>query len=519
MLTKDTLITGEETRNRLINGIWKCRNAVGGTMGTGGANSILEAMEMPGHRVTNDGATILDAIRLADPVEEMGRKILLEAVSRSNKASGDGSSTTTVLTAAILEEGMKHITEASPMEIKTSLEACIPLIEESIKKQKREISVDELAPVAAISAEDETIGAKIQEIYQYIGRKGIVHWDVSKTGEDYYTIGTGITVEGAGYVSPYMCDVDTNGNPTNSIRLNSPKVLVLRQKIASAEEFNTLASGLNNKGIKELVVFCDDIDPLVIPSLVMTRMQRGFRIIVIKLPTYFKDEWFVDLAKASGATLVDAGAGMALKDATMEHLGTFGNIIVTKEDTYIDGIADLTEYTKALEEEATEASLLRSARLNTKTARYYVGGLSDSAISHRRYKVEDAIAAAYHALNGGIVAGGGVAISQAVNDLDDKTVGEKILRQALYAPLNQIAKNAGIEPYIGFTNNKGKDTRTKETVDMFEAHITDPATIVLNSVKNAISVAASVLTCNTLVLLPRESVDNSSVGMNTSVNM
>jgi len=163
---KDNLHTGEEARNKLISGIRKVADAVGGTMGTGGANSVIEMIESPGHLVTNDGFTIASSIRFSDPIEEMGRKILMEAISRANKASGDGSSTTTVLTAAILEEGIKHLKDASPMEIKRSLDACIPLIEESIKKQKREITVDDVGKVASISAEDESIGALIQEIYQ-----------------------------------------------------------------------------------------------------------------------------------------------------------------------------------------------------------------------------------------------------------------------------------------------------------------------------------------------------------------
>lgn len=481
-MKNDTLYTGEEARSRLISGIRKVRDAVGGTMGTSGANAIVEAMEHPFHGVTNDGYTIASKIRLADPIEELGRQILVEAIERSNKASGDGSSTTTVLTAAILEEGLKHLDSASPMEIKRELEACIPLIEESLLSQRKMIEPDEVGQVATISAEDATIGSRIQEIYKEIGKEGIIHWDVSKTGEDYHTIGTGITVEGAGYVSPYMCDADASGQNTNRIRLAKPQVLVLKQKISSAADFESLATQLNAKNVKDLVVFADEIDPLVIPQLVMTRMQRGFRIIVVKLPTYFKDEWFTDLALASGATLIDASAGMSLKDAKIEHLGQFDNITITKDDTYVDGVQDLSEHIKALQDEATELSMHRAARLNTKTARYFVGALSDSALYYRRLKVEDAIAAAYHALNSGIVVGGGIALASI-------RVENPILKEALLAPFLQITGNMG-------------EVYTAE--DMEERHVFDPYQIVLNSVKNAISVAATVLTAKSIVLLPRE---------------
>lgn len=484
MLKHDTLITGEEARHRLSQGIWKCRNAVGGTMGSAGANSILETLESPNHRLTNDGATILEAIRLADPIEEMGRKILLEAVSRSNKASGDGSSTATVLTAAILEEGMKHLSEASPMDIKRSLEACIPLIEDSINKQKRDITVSEVGSVAAISAEDEHIGAKIQEIYEQIGKEGIIYWDISKTAEDHYTIGTGITVEGATYISPYMCDADDKGANTGYARLKNPKILLLKQKVTNAEDFASLGAHLAKQGCTDLVIFADEVDPLVIPPLVMTRMQRGFRFLVIKMPVLWRDAWYEDLSKATGATIIDSSAGLFLKDAKEEHLGTCSHLVVSKDETNLDGIKDVSEHIADLGKMDDETSKLRAARLNTKTARYFVGGLSDSAISHRRYKVEDAIAAAHHALKSGIVVGGGWALANAAEAIDNT-----ILKAALLAPLEQISTNM----------NK------KYSAAMMEMEkIYDPAQIVINAAKNAISVAASILTANTLVLLPRE---------------
>lgn len=488
MLTNDTLYTGEEARSKLMSGIRKCAEAVGSTMGTGGSNSLIEAMQTPGHLATNDGATVLEAIRLADPIEEMGRKILLEAVSRANKNSGDGSSTTCVLTEAILKEGQSFLSETSPMEIKRSLEASIPLIEESINKQKRDITVDEVGKVAAISAEDEEIGAKIQEIYQQIGKGGIIHWDISKLPEDSYTIGHGITVEGAGFYSPYMCDATESGQSTNQIRLKNPKILVTKQKISSASDFETIGAALHAKDIKELVVFCDEVDPLVMPDLVMTRMQRGFRFVLVKMPVLWRDQWYEDLSLASGATLIDPTAGLSLRTTTMEHLGTFDHITVTKDDTFIDGIQDLSQHIQALEEEGTDDAKNRATRLNTKTARYFVGAHSESALSYRRLKVEDAISAAWHALNGGIVIGGGFALAYAAKSLA-LGVGASILRTALFAPSLQIEKNMGCM----------LDDKKLE-----EEGVYDPATIVLNAAKNAISVAASILTTNTLVLLPRE---------------
>ena len=203
---KDNLYINKSAQKKLISGIKKCRDAIGSTMGSGGSNGLLEAIENPGYLHTNDGITLLEGIHLADPLEDMGRKILLESVSRANKQSGDGSSTTTVLTAALIEEGSKF-SFTNPMTIKRSLERCVPEIEKIIASLTREITIDEVGQVAAISAEDKEIGRIIQEIYQEIGKDGIIHWDISKTYEDHYTLGKGITVEGAGFASPYMAPV------------------------------------------------------------------------------------------------------------------------------------------------------------------------------------------------------------------------------------------------------------------------------------------------------------------------
>lgn len=484
----DTLYVGEEAREKLASGIAKAARAVGSTMGTGGSNGVIEAVENPGYLLTNDGWSLLNSMRFADPIEEIGRKMLVEAVSRANKQSGDGSSTTTVLTNAIIEEGRKFIGEKSPMELKRSLEACVEHIEASLNEQKREITVDEVGQVAAISAEDPQIGATIQEIYKEIGKEGIIHWDISKTAEDSYKIGTGITVEGAKYYSPYMCDADESGNSTGQIRIQNPKILLTKQKISSASEFNDLFQALYNKEVRDIVVFCDEIEPLVVPDLIKTRAMRGFRTVLVKMPTIYKDVWYEDLASASGAKIVDPIGGFPMKHAKVEDLGTFGNITITKDDTYIDGIKDLSARIDELKQDGSDDALIRAARLNTKTARYYVGAQSDAALSYRRLKVEDAISAAYQALHGGIVIGGGLALVKAAEKLDNP-----VLTKALTAPHEQIKKNMG----ASFSDK-----------DMEDAQVYDPAPVVLNAVKNAISVAASALTANTVITFPR--VDNLS---------
>lgn len=507
-----------DARDRLSSGIEKIAKAVGSTMGTGGSNAVIEALESPGHLLTNDGYTIASSILLGDPIEDMGRKMLVEAISRANKASGDGSSTTCVLTAAMIREGIKRSADAHPMDIKREMEACLPLIEASLESQSRKIvtgqgefDVKLLEQVATVSSEDPEIGARIAEIYGQIGPKGLVHWDISKTASDSYTIGSGITVEGASFFSPYMCDATETGQNTNQIRVKNPRILITRQKIATASDFNEIAAALNAKEIKDLIVFAEDIDPLAVPDLIKTRMVRGFRIAVVKMPVLWKDWWYEDLAKATGATVVDPAAGLPMKLLKESHLGTCGNIVVTKDDTFLDGIADVSAHVASLEAEATDDARLRASRLNTKTARYFVGAQSDSALSYRRLKVEDAISAAYQALQGGIVAGGGSALRNAVDYLPD-TIGASVLKHSLVAPALQIMANAGVTGDDTTSSmiegaEYGYDTKAREVVDMFAAGIIDPKTVVLNAVRNAISVSATVITAPTIVTLPREAED------------
>lgn len=502
-MNNDNLFGGEEAVTRLEAGIKKIADAVGSTMGTKGSNAVIEVIESPGHLLTNDGFTIANSIVLSDPIEDMGRKILLESINRANKLSGDGSSTTCVLTAAILAEGRAHMDEASPMEIKRSLEECIPLVANALAAQTRHIEVTEVGKVATISAEDESIGKTIQEIYEKIGKSGIIYWDISKVATDSYTLGSGITIEGAGYASPYMCDANESGQNTNQIRITKPRILLCKQKITSAADFNDLAQALYTKDIRDVVVFCDDFDPMVIPDLVKTRMVRGFRIILVKMPMIWRDEWYEDLALASDTFVVDPALGLRLKDMTPDKLGTVGNITITKDDTFIDGIEDLTTHIAQLIAQNFDETKNRAIRLNTKTARYFVGAESDSALGYRRLKVEDAISSAWQALNGGVVAGGGSALASI--ELPN-TVGGDILMKALNAPAAQIARNAGFpEMNIGpdYMADMGFDTESREFVNMFDAGIVDPANTVLNAVKNAISVAAAVLTATTVVTHPQ----------------
>lgn len=515
-MAKDNLYTAEESREKLMSGIKRSSDIVAITMGTSGSNSILEDIRTPGYMVSNDGASILERIRFADPLEEMGRKILIEAVGRANKASGDGSSTASVLTAAILEEGMKHIGETAPMEIKRSLEACIPIIEESLKAQKKEL-VDKdrnidfklLEQTATISAEDETIGKMIAEIYKHIGKDGIINWEPSKDTNDSYTVGTGIKIDGATYASRYMCDQLPSGEYTYQATIENPLVLLAKSKITSQSEMEKLIGELMNSGKKDLVIFCDEMDSPILNSFILARAPQtlGIRFLVIKVPTVFNDVWWEDLEKASGGRIISPSSGIQMRDAKMEFLGKFGKITVNRDDTFIDGIEDISKHIMALKVDGTDESLARVARLNTNTARYYVGAHSESGLAYRRLKVEDAINSAWSAMQNGILPGGGLALLNASGeDTLPSTVGGKILQRALSTPAEQIVKNAGfnVEETLDLMGDEeGFDSRSGKIVGMVEDGIVDSFDVVLGAVKNAIGVASGILTCGSVVLLPR----------------
>lgn len=499
---KDNVYTGDEARAKLMVGVNVVADAVKGTLGAGGYNALLQDPRPPYSIATNDGVSVARSIYLADPVENIGANLMKEIGQKSDKDGGDGTTTSITLAQAILQGGLSAT--ASPMEVKRSLEECLPIIIKSIDAQTKEITVDDVGRVATISSENEDMGRLIQEVYTKIGKDGILYTDISKTAEDYYTLGKGVKVEDAALASAYMADTDNAGNFVKTSAIKNPQILLTKQRISSAMEINTIVTELYNKGIKELVIFCDEIEATVIPDLVMTRAKSGFRTVVIRMPVLWKDHWFEDLALLTGATVVDPVQGVGFKELKSFHLGTCDSILADKTDTYLEGTRDIAEYIAKLDA-GDDEDKLRAARLNTKSARLFVGAPTESALSYKRLKLEDARNAAYQALHGGVVAGGGVALRNAAKEMPD-TIGGNILREALVAPMHQIMTNA-IGEKVGKTivdePNVGFDAKTMDMVDMHEAGIIDPAKIVKNAITNAISVASVVLSTKVIVTLPQ----------------
>jgi chaperonin GroEL len=494
----DNLYTQQEAREKLMVGINKVAGAVRLTLGAGGANAILEADLSPQHRVTNDGVSVAKSIILADPVENIGANIIKEIANKADKESGDGTTTATVLAQAILNEGMK-LTD-SPMAIKRSLDECLPLIIKSIDAQKKLITVDEVGAVASISAEDESLGALIQEAYQNITASGIIELDNSNLPETFIEYSEGVRLRFAGYLGEYST------TEPGKAEYKKPAILISKEKITSVDQLTPIVKKLLDDDKEFLVLYVEDIDMSVASRLALTHInslmkgEKGLKTLIIKAPTLWKDWLYEDFSN-----------GKTFNNLLLSDLGTCEKIICTKDETKLIGTNDISEHIKELETrgEIDDQQLVRANWLNTKVAVIKLGANSDSELSYKRLKAIDAIAASKLALEDGVVPGGGVALRNAAMTMP-KTIGGDILRIALTAPIEQIMRNAtGLEASVRMYKNDepttmGFNAKTHDMVDMWDAQILDPALVVKNSIKNALSVASTVLTAQVVVTLNKQ---------------
>lgn len=492
---KTNVYMNHEARDNLMIGVNLVADAVKKTLGAKGTNAILQEPTYPFHIVTNDGISIAQKICSEHPVVQIGINIMREVADRANKDSGDGTTTAMTLAQAILKYAPQK-----GIQIMRELNACLPILDEAIDRQKKPISVDEVASVATISAESEELGKILQEIYQKIGKDGIVELDNSGTFETTYEIKEGIRLRNAGYFSPYMANTGTKAV------YSKPNILITKQRIATLSDIDPLFKKLSQAGINEAVLFVDDIDASVLSALAYTHVNGIFKTLVIKAPVLWKDWLFEDFAKVTGATIVEPASGVILKDVEIKHLGTCDKLITTREETTIVGIQDISQHIANLKEIKDDQTKLRLSWLTTQAATLKLGANSESELSYKRLKAEDARNAAYLALRDGVVAGGGVALIIAAKSLPN-TDGGNALKRALEAPLRQIIDNAGgvFDDTVQWgMGAKGYDARNGEVVDMWAAGIVDPATVVKNSVRNAISVAGTVLTADTVVVAPQQ---------------
>lgn len=496
-------LSKNSARSALMRGVYLVNDAVKSTIGPSGHDALLGAYEWPYSIATNDGASIAERITSSDPYEQMGVRLMQESIGRANKESGDGSTTTCVITAAILEEGMRHA-HANP-RFKEELNAILPTVLEKLDSLTEEVTIDDVWKVAAVSAQDEEMGKMIGEIYTQIGKDGVIDWDNSHSEDTSYIIRDGVELKNVTFAHRSLINADAKG-PVNDPRLgdriiiNNPYILITAEKINTAQQLNPYVDSLMRQGINELVVFCDEIEPIALAEIEAVSLGfnlrnpgeriKPFKIVVLRAPTLWKDWIYEDFSLMTGATVFGVGQSASFKGgSSLSWLGMCDKIVARRGGTDIIGTKDIRTHIETLKEASHDYRDFekRVEWLNSKTATVKMGARSEVELSNKRLKFDDARHAAKLALHGGVVAGGGFALKDIAETLPLDTIGGVIMRAALKAPYKQISANME------------RELTEKDIVD-----VKDPSSVVKNAVRAAVSVAGTVLDCETLLPLAHE---------------
>lgn len=489
-MQKSNVTIGKEALEGMMRGIKVATQAIRLSYGPKGVNATVEHEQYPYHVVANDAQTIIQAIQVDDPLEKQGLSFLKELSDKANKDSGDGRKTTCIIAEEILEQAIAS--DISGIELKRELDALIPFIESKIDEQKKNITEQDVEAVATIAGESVFIGKTLGDIYKRIGKDGIILPEASGTYETSFSIIDGVRFTGTGYLSPYMVrdeEARKDGRKETKAVYENPTILVTKRKIAHLNDINPLLETLQAQGKKDLVIFTDDMDSGVASIMVKAHQDKIINVLIIKAPVIFKNYVFEDFAKITGATIVEDATGINFANLEFKHLGSCGKITVDKDETTVVGIADISDHLAELKTEGSTESKYRLSYLQTKTAILKLGANNESELSYKRLKCEDAINASRLALKDGVVAGGGVCLWKVSKELPQKTMGDSIVRMALQGPLIQNLFNMRME--------------AKGEYD-FGPEVIDAAAVVKNAVRNAISLASTILTTGIVVTLPQK---------------
>ena len=515
---------GEDARKALCAGIDQLANTVKVTLGPKGRNVVL-SKKFGSPLITNDGVTIAKEIELKDEFENMGAQLVREVATKTNDAAGDGTTTATVLAQAFVNEGMKNVTAgANPMDIKRGMQKAVAAAVDAVKQHSQKVNGSkDIARVGTVSAGDAEIGQLIADAMEKVTADGVITIEENKTTAETYTE----VVEGMqfdrGYVTPYMV-TDTEKMETV---YDDCSVLITDKKISVFQDVVPLLEQVIQSG-RKLLIIAEDVEGDALSNLIINRL-RGVNVVAVKAPGFGdrRKEMLQDIATLTGGTVISSDLGYELKDATMQLLGQARQVKVTKENTTIVGgagdkqaIADRVAQIRSQIAVATsdfdrEKLQERLAKMAGGVAVIKVGAATEVEMKDKKLRIEDALNATKAAVEEGIVAGGGTATINAIPAVDklvgelegDERTGAKIVRKALEAPLRQIAANAGLEGSVVIDNilkankpNYGFDAQKEEYVeDMIEAGIVDPTKVTRSALENAASVAAMVLTTESLV--------------------
>ena len=509
-----------DARAAMVRGVDTLADTVKVTLGPKGRNVVLEkAFGSP--LITNDGVTIAKEIELEDHFENMGAKLVSEVASKTNDIAGDGTTTATVLTQAIVREGLKNVTAgANPIGIRRGIEAAVAAAVEELKVIAQPVANKEaIAQVAAVSSRSEKVGEYISEAMERVGNDGVITIEESRGMETELEVVEGMQFD-RGYLSQYM----VTDNEKMVADLENPYILVTDKKISNIQDILPLLEEVL-KTSRPLLIIADDVAGEALPTLVLNKIRGTFNVVAVKAPGFGdrRKAMLEDIAVLTGATVITEDLGLELKDATMESLGQASKVTVDKDSTVIvegagsaEAIANRVNLIKSQLETTTsefdrEKLQERLAKLSGGVAVIKVGAATETALKEMKLRIEDALNATRAAVEEGIVAGGGTALANViakVAELDlegDDATGRNIVLRALEEPVRQIAYNAGYEGSVIIDKLKnspvgtGFNAANGEWVDMVESGIIDPVKVTRSALQNAASVASLILTTEAVV--------------------
>ena len=519
----------EDVRNEMLHGVDKLANTVKTTMGPKGRNVVLE-QSYGTPTITNDGVTIAKSIELENHFENMGAKLVSEVASKTNDIAGDGTTTATVLTQAIVNAGMKNVTAgANPVGVRRGIDKATRAAVEALKKMSHDVKTkDDIAQIASISADNKEVGKLIADAMEKVGNDGVI------TLEDSRGVDTSVdVVEGMSFDRGYMSQYMVTDNDKMEADLDNPYILITDKKISNIQDILPLLQSVVQEG-RALLIIADDITGEALPTLVLNKIRGTFNVVAVKAPGFGdrRKAQLQDIAVLTGGTVISDDLGMNLKDATVDQLGQANKVTVTKDSTTIvdgagakEAIAERVDQIKQAISKATsdfdkEKLQERLAKLSGGVAVVRVGAATETEMKEKKYRIEDALNATRAAVQEGFVPGGGTALVNVLPALDkveatgDEATGVQIVKAALEAPVRQIAENAGVEgsvivnqlksekPGIGYNAADGKFE------DMVEAGIVDPTKVTRSALQNAASVSALLLTTEAVVADKPEPKDN-----------
>ena len=510
----------EDARAAMLRGVDILANTVKVTLGPKGRNVVLEkAFGSP--LITNDGVTIAKEIELEDHFENMGAKLVAEVASKTNDIAGDGTTTATVLTQAIVREGLKNVTAgANPVGIRRGIELATRAAVEELHKISRPVeSKEAIAQVAAISSGSQEVGSLIAEAMEKVGNDGVITIEESKGIETELDVVEGMQFD-RGYLSQYM----VTDNDKMVAHLDNPFILITDKKVSNIQEIIPLLEQIVQQG-RALLIIADDVDGEALPTLVLNKLRGTFNVVAVKAPGFGdrRKAMLEDIAVLTGAQVITEDLGLELKDATLAQLGTAGKVVVSKDNTTIvegagskELIANRVALIRSQAQDTTsdfdrEKLQERLAKLSGGVAVIKVGAATETELKEKKLRIEDALNATRAAVEEGIVSGGGTALVNVQKTVDalelegDEATGAKIVSRSLEEPLRQIATNAGLEGSVIVAHLKaqelgiGYNAASDEWVNMIEAGIVDPTKVTRSALQNAASVSALLLTTEAVV--------------------